>query len=352
MPRLTPLLPLLAALACSPLLAQSQQWKDINLALTDQVILPAYERFAQSTTPLVTDAAGFCTAVTADNLGKLQHDFHTAMDGWQAIQHIQFGPITYFNWNYRLQFWPDDKNTSSRQFDALIAAANPAALAPATFAQQNAGVQGFQTLERLLFDANSLADLQKSPFRCQLLQAIVRNINDIGTSVAKRWKDEFRTTVANASQRGFFESDKDATLDFLKAVVEDVRRIAKDKLFNVLGDNQAAAKERKAESWRSDRSVRNIRLNVDALQALFTQAKPSLGSVFAAADLPAITAAFAKVQEDLGKTPDSMTTALKSPQGYAALKLLHDDLGVLYEKLEAAVKHTDFNLGFNSLDGD
>ena len=121
---------------------------------------------------------------------------------------------------------------------------------------------------------SSLADLQKSPFRCQLLQAIAHNIGDIGTNVAKRWKDEFRSTVANASQRGAFESDRDATLDFLKAVVEDVRRIAKDKLFNVTGETQAAAKERKAESWRSDRSVRNIRLNVDALQALFNQSKP------------------------------------------------------------------------------
>ncbi len=350
--RHAPLL-LLTWLFSPALLAQNQQWKEVNLAITDGVIVPAYERFALATVPLTTDAAGFCAAVTQDNLAKLQQDFQQAMDGWQGVQHIQFGPITYFNWNYRLQFWPDDNNAGTRQMDTLLAAADPAVLAPAAFAQQSVGVQGFQALERLLFSNDSLAALQKTPFRCQLVQAIAHNLGDISTGLAKRWHDEFRTTVANADQRGgYFENSRDVTLDYLKAVVESVRRIQRQKLEAVLADSQAAAHERKAESWRSDRSVRNLRVNVAAFAALFSQSKPALSSVLPAADIPAITAAFDKVEKSLAAAPDSMTTALKSPQGYAALKQSRDDINALYEALEVAVKHTDLYLGFNSLDGD
>jgi thioredoxin-like negative regulator of GroEL len=74
--------------------------------------------------------------------------------------------------------------------------------------------------------------------------------------------------------------------------------------------------------------------------------------VLVPADLPDIQQAFAKLQQDLAATPDSMNTAVKSAEGYAALKQVDADLDALFELLEAAVKKTDLYLGFNSLDGD
>ena len=346
-------LPVLLLACLSPAVqAQNTDWTTINLAMTDAVVIPAFNRFADSTKPLATDAAGFCTAVTADSLKKLQQDFTTAMDGWQGVQHVQFGPITYFNWNFRVQYWPDDKGTGSRQLDTLLAARDPKALEATAFAQQSVGVQGFPALERLLFSENSLKELQSEPYRCQVVQAIARNLDEISNGVAQRWRDEFRTTVAKADERGFFESAQDATIDYLKAVVESVRRVQRQKLEAVLGDNQAAARERRAESWRADTSVRNLRTNVAALAALFNDSKPALSSTLVPADLPEIQKTLTKLQQDLAAAPDSMTAAIKTPEGYAALVLVRDDLNTLFELLEAAVKHTDLYLGFNSLDGD
>jgi predicted lipoprotein len=226
-------LPVLLLACLSPAVqAQNTDWTTINLAMTDAVVIPAFNRFADSTKPLATDAAGFCTAVTADSLKKLQQDFTTAMDGWQGVQHVQFGP--------------DDKGTGSRQLDTLLAARDPKALEATAFAQQSVGVQGFPALERLLFSENSLKELQSEPYRCQVVQAIARNLDEISNGVAQRWRDEFRTTVAKADERGFFESAQDATIDYLKAVVESVRRVQRQKLEAVLGDNQAAARERRA----------------------------------------------------------------------------------------------------------
>ncbi len=117
-PCLTPTL-LLGCLLASPLLqAQNTDWTPLNLAMTDAVVIPAYDRFAAATAPLAQHSDAFCSAVDADSLASLQQDFIAAYDGWQGVQHIQFGPITYFNWNFRLQFWPDDKGTGARQLDA------------------------------------------------------------------------------------------------------------------------------------------------------------------------------------------------------------------------------------------
>ena len=57
-----------------------------------------------------------------------------------------------------------------------------------------------------------------------------------------------------ADERGFFESAEDATIDFLKAQIEPVRRIQQQKVEEVIGDSAARARIRRAESWRSNRS--------------------------------------------------------------------------------------------------
>jgi predicted lipoprotein len=327
-------------------------WTEVNLAVTDMHVIPAYEVFAGAATELQTRADAFCAAPTADTLPALQSGFHLAMDAWQGVQHIQFGPLTYFNWNFRIQYWPDDNGTGARQLNALIAAKDPAVLATDAFDRQSVGVQGFQALEGLLFDDTSLADLSQDVYRCQVMQTIAANIAEIATGVSTRWKSEFRATVENADERGFFESAEDATIDYLKALVEPVRRIQEQKLVAVLGETPDVARERRAESWRSQRTLRNIKLNVAALEHEFTASAPPLSSVLHEADVELINAAFAKVIASLQAQPDSLAEALAAEGGHAALLQIAAELDALYEAMEAGLKNTDLYLGFNSLDGD
>ena len=342
------------ALLAGPLGAQepNTNWTEVNLAVTDAHVIPSYQHFAQAAAALEAEAGRFCAAPSAEGLAALQEGFHQAMDGWQSVQHIQFGPITYFNWNFRIQYWPDDKGTGMRQLDALIAAKDPAVHEDEAFDRQSVGVQGFQALENLLFDEMSLADLQGDAYRCQVMQTIAANISEIASGAATRWESEFRGTVATADERGFFESAEDATIDFMKALVEPVRRLQEQKLQAVLGETPAAARERRAESWRSQRSLRNIKLNVAALEHEFSAADPALSSVLHAADIEMIAAAFAKLQASLSAQPDALAEALAAEGGHAALLEIAAELDSLYEAMEAGLKNTDLYLGFNSLDGD
>jgi uncharacterized protein len=342
----------LPLLLSGPVCAQSTEWTEVNLALTDVVIIPDYTAFAEAAAVMNEQASGFCTDVTADSLAGLQAAFQQTMDKWQAVQHIQFGPITYFNWNYRLQYWPDENGTGARQLSALVASKDTTVLSSENFARQSVGVQGLQALELLLFADTSLTDLQGDPYRCNVMQAITANLDEIAAGVAQRWTDEFRTTVATADERGFFESAEDATIDFLKAQVEPIRNLQQQKLEAVLDESQADAKVRKAESWRSDRSIRNLKINAASLNRFFNGGEPALNTVLPPEDIDDINAGFAKVEATLAALPDSMTVALETESGYAALKQAASDLDALFELLEASLKKTDLYLGFNSLDGD
>jgi predicted lipoprotein len=332
--------------------AQSTDWNSVNLAVTDTHVLPAYARFAENSATLVPAATALCDQPGPESLAGMQAAFNDSMDAWQGVQHIQFGPITYFNWNFRLQFWPDDKGTGARQLTEMLAARDSSQLDTESFARQSVGVQGYPALERLIFDANSLQELQENPFQCQLVRAIAANLAEIAAGVEARWREEFRTTIANADERGFFESAEDATISYLKALVENVRRVQQQKLESVLGEDRAGSRVRRAESWRSDRSVRNLKLNAAAFHEIFSTSDPALSAVFVPEDVPVMEAAFAQLEADLALLPDSMNVALESDAGFAGLKAVRNDLGALFEALEASLKHTDLYLGFNSLDGD
>jgi uncharacterized protein len=348
-----------AGLTANLLIAQpadesAENWTEVNLAVTDSHVIPAYTALMQATQELEAVAQAFCRSPDAEGLAGFQDKFHSSMDAWQQVQHIQFGPITYFNWNFRIHYWPDEQGTGARQLDALIAAENQTILSSDNFARESVGVQGYPALERLLFEADSLALLQGNSYRCQVAQTLARNISEIAGGVQTRWVDEFRTTVANADERGFFESAEDATIDYLKAQVEPVRRIQQQKLEEVLGESAGRERVRRAESWRSNRSIRNVRLNIVALEDLFngTDAVVQLSSVLLPEDVITINDNFTELNASLAALPDSFAAALEAEGGRDNLEQVIVQLDSLFESMEAALKNTDLYLGFNSLDGD
>lgn len=338
----------LGSLAPAAVQAQSEDWARVNATVTEQHILPAYDHFAQAGSALADTATSFCAQVDERSVASFQSAWHDAMDAWQGVQHIRFGPITYFNWQYRLQFWPDDRGIGSRQLTALIAAQDDAALTPDAFGNQSVGVQGLPALESLLFSEDAVSELQDG-YRCTLAQAIGRNIGDIAMGVDQRWREEFSLTMRMEDDSTWFEDEQDVTTELLKALIETLPLLSEQKLALPLGDAREAARPRRAESWRSERSLRNIRTNVAALSAL---AASPLAEVLPASRQAEIAAGFSALENRLAALPDALTPLLANAEGYAELQALQAEINALYETLEAAVKETDLYLGFNSLDGD
>lgn len=342
------LLPTLFVAAAEP----EPDWRAINLALTDTRVLPGYAAFMASTAALEPTAVTLCAAVDSSSLTGMQQAFHAAMDDWQKVSHIHFGPITYFNWNFRLQYWPDERNSGSRQLEALLLARDDAVLELDSFARQSVGVQGFPALESLLFGEEALALLQEDTYRCRVVQTIAANLADIAAGVHTRWRDEFRNTVAGDEDQDYYAGARDATVDFYKALVENLRKYKEQKLDAVLGADPEAARLRRAESWRSQRSLRNLRLNVEALAALYQGSQPALALAMPVADRERITGHFAALQQATRDLPDALVGLADTPQGHARLLDVAARMDALYEALETGLKNTELYLGFNSLDGD
>ncbi len=329
-------------------ISSEDDWKQLNLTATDEIIIPAYQNLSEATLSLSMESESFCSDRSADNLAKFKAAFYQSMDAWQAIQSVQFGPITYFNWNYRIQYWPDDRGTSGRQLTALIASADTSVLNSESFARQSVGIQGLPALERILFDEDSLNEFQTNDYLCELSQAIAANLNEISEGVSNRWIDEYRAIVLNPSESGFYENSEDLTIDYLKALQESIAKIRDLKLAPALGASYEAARIREAESWRSDYSLANIKVNLSNLQSLFAV----FSSAFYPEDVENIELAFSTLSETSMALPDSLSAALLNEVLYVEVKELHDEVDALHEALEKALKNTDLYLGFNSLDGD
>jgi predicted lipoprotein len=134
-----------------------------------------------------------------------------------------------------------------------------------------------------------------------------------------------------------------------------VRRIHQQKIEEVIGESAGRERVRRGESWRSARSIRNIRMNLTALENFFTGSADSdfqLYNVLRADDVEVISANFDSLLEVLDEMPDALGVVLAQDDGREQIQDVADKLDALFESLEAGLKNTDLYLGFNSLDGD
>lgn len=334
-------------------LAQSQDWRQINRDVLEEHVMPAYTALAEAGSRLSERGDALCSSSDEATMREMRDAWQNAMDAWQSVQHIRFGPVTYFNWQYRLQYWPDERGTGNRQLTALLTEADPAVLEQETFTDQSVGVQGLPALEVLLFGEDSEA-LMDSNYRCQVARTIAGNIGNMTRDIQARWEQEFSATLMLDDDSGLFMDHSDATTELLKALVESVPLLTDQKLALPMGDNAERFRLGRAESWRSERSLRNIRLNVQALSALYEgQAdRKGLAAAFPEDHVATIDQHFDTVKGHISDLPDGFEAVLGSDNGYDRLTSLRQSLDALYEALEAAVKDTDLYLGFNSLDGD
>jgi predicted lipoprotein len=369
---LAPLLLVLAVLAAWPASAapSDNDYRRLNEALVTGHIVPRYTRLAEATRGLAEHADHFCAGPTTAGFGPLRQAFEHAVDAWQGVQHVKFGPIELFMRKMRLAFWPDPRNAASRQLDELLASKDAGALTPEALARGNVAGQGLPALERLLYGEDAATKLTSgadAPFRCEAMRAIAGNLACMAADIRREWTeggDAQARVMAQAGQAGNrYASPKEATLDLFKSLHAAVELVADHKLARPLGASAQAARPQLAEAWRSRRSLAAIRLNLAAAEAMYLGEggqKQSLGfSAFvrdtagnaelddllrrAFAQTRATAAGIGEPLEEAVLDPAERRKVAQLAREAAALKTL------LAQRLTAAL---DIPIGFNALDGD
>ncbi|MGE0724975.1 MAG: imelysin family protein, partial [Alphaproteobacteria bacterium] len=297
-------------------------------------------------------------------LVALRKAYHEGVDSWQAIQHVRFGPVEYLSRAQRFAFWPDNRNAVGRAIGELLAARDPTALAPSAFAKGNVAIQGFPAMERLLFDADAPARIGAADadggFRCAFLLAIAGNLATMAREVVDGWtrgEDAYARAIAGAGPDGaIYRHPKEATLDLIKSLHLSVEIVADHKLARPLGASLQAARPRLAESWRSERSLANVRIDLQAGAAMIDTAGGFADATVAAGDAPLadlLRRAFAQTLSTARGIAGTLEAAVADKRRRPAVERLRTETAALKaliaRRLTAAL---DVPIGFNALDGD
>jgi len=332
----------------------------VNAALVEIHVVRRYARLAAATADLSQAADGYCAGGSGTGPDTVRARYHDAMDAWMGVQHLRFGPVELFMRSFRLYFWPEARGKVADAVRELLAAGDEGALAPERFREASIAVQGLPAVEHLLYGGD---DVAAGTARCRLLVAIAANMRDMAAGIVAEWRGGdiafARTVAAPGPDNPYFATHQDATLALFKSFHGGLQLIADVKLKPVVGDAIGTAQPNLAESRLSRRALRNVVVNLAALEALYV-GKGGLGLSALVRDFggdagldPLMRKAFRMTLETArgieGPLAEAVTDPAKRP---AAEKLTTQVLAlkqIVKTRLAAAL---DLQVGFNALDGD
>ncbi|MBX2853595.1 MAG: imelysin family protein [Rhodobacteraceae bacterium] len=311
--------------AASPAMAEPEP-KALAAAAVETHVLPAYERLKNAAGALV-EAAPSCDGDT------LRPAYHALYDAWMGVQHIGFGPIERDNRRFAVAFWPDSKGFAKKAQDRLTAEQDPVVDDPEAFEKISVAGRGLLALERLLYDENGEIALGEG-YRCRLARAIATDLARTAGRVVSEWQ----APAPPATVRDLF-----ASLDGGLQALTDLR------LGRPLG-SFANPRPRRAEAWRSGRSLSNIQLSLTALRDLCETAfAPQLPD----SDRDRLAAGFEKTAQLAERTPSPLHEAVATPAKRIAVEALQTQTRALQGLVrEIVAPAVGVSITFNSLDGD
>ena len=262
------------ALSLTPALADQIEgvyFTALTTALTDQVIVPAYKDLLDETADLSTSLRSYCAAHSDSNADDVRGHFHLTMDAWQRAQPIQFGPIIDAPGPARFQFWPDKRGTGQRQLRQILTTQDQSVLDADTLASKSVALTDLQALEYILFESPDI--VTEDDFKCRYARAIAGHQHELAADLLQAWSapDGYRTQVLNAAEGtdAFFD-EREAASAFLNSMAGAIDVVRLQKLDRPMGLVITDARPKRTESWRSARSLRNIRLNLETVQRFLT----------------------------------------------------------------------------------
>ncbi|NQV98767.1 MAG: imelysin family protein [Rhodospirillales bacterium] len=345
MTRFSTLILACALFAASP--ARSEiDYRPINVAITDEVIIPAFTQLDQTAAQQAALWAVACQAPSETTVSQLKTAFHEVSDAWANLFHWSIGPITLYLRRDRFYHWPERRNSIGKGLAALLAVNDEAKLAPERFKKASVAVQGLPALERLLFTET---DVSQNPWACKIGQSITANLAAIASEVIVEWTDDIRGKLERGeAHMDYFSEPSDFVNRVFNELSTGYAMIKEQKILAVLGASAEKAKPLLLENRRSGRFMRNLNLNVKALfqaQAVLARSLPDSG-----------IAAMADRQKKLLRLLDGLGSddaAFTNPDHRDRVLAFTSALGEARDAMEKAyVSHLGLTIGFNSLDGD
>ena len=234
-------------------------------AAIDQVVLPAHVGHGRAMGGLGPAIERHCIGNSAEDTAAVRAAFDDAMDGWQRAWPFGIGPVMRGAGRARIAFWPGRPSSASRQMRKVLRKRDETLLDPAKLAGKSVAIKDLQALERLLFS------VPRDAYTCGLAGAIGRYQSNLAEEILHEWTKEggFRqAALAAGGTSDEYADDAEVARDVMRVLSESIDAVIVQKLAAPLGESVAKARPKRAESWRSGRSMRNIVLNIESIRAL------------------------------------------------------------------------------------
>ena len=260
--------------AVSEVKLTEQEFAEVNLSLVDTHILPRYVHLAAELEEFEVSVTEFCSKNPSTDLESVRQKYHRAMDAWMGIEHIRFGPVELFMRSFRFFFWPQSRGKVVEQLQDLAVSIDQFTEDPSQFSTTSVSVQGLLAAEALLFRSEQFSSsLKAGDTGCVMLSTIAKNMSTIADEVITDWNGgimHFRNETRNpGSDDALFENHQEVTAILFKSLHDELQLITEVKMRPVLGKAIDSARPELAESRPSERSLRNIASNLEALQAMY-----------------------------------------------------------------------------------
>ena len=325
--------------------AQAQDAAERVDTVLDSHVLPRFTALAEATETLKTTAADSCTADGPAG-PALDQAFHTAFTAWIAASHLRFGPTEAGDRAHAMAFWPDTKGFTKKALNRLIGAESDIVTDPTRFAGSSIAGRGLFALEYLLFDEAMRAN-GPAAYRCALAAAIATDLDRTADAILADWRDRYADQMRAPGADTPFRSHQEALQALYQSLLTGLQFNADTRLGRPLGTFDRP-RPRRAEAWRSERSLANLTASLAALEELSALLAEGHDEV---ADK--LAADFSRL-ESMTETLDDPTFAgVADPIARFRIEAIQTAINAIREtvtwQLGAALGVQE---GFNALDGD
>ena len=339
--------------AGEPAVLPDSDYAALVKAVVDQVIIPAQVEHAHGMRQLGPAIERHCMGESEADIAAVRAAFDEAMDAWQRAWPFGMGPVMRGAGRARVAFWPGRPGSAARQMRKVLRTRDESLLDPGQIAGKSVAVKDLQALERILFG------VPRDVYTCGLAGAIGRYQSNLAEEILHDWTREggFRqVALAAGGDSDEYADDAEVARDVMRVLSESLDAVIAQKLEAPLGESVAKAKPKRAESWRSGRSMRNIVLNIESIRALvetsggFADLVTAHGESELAEDLrKGLADAASKAKAVL----QPLNEAVSDPDERAKVLDLLGSLRALRAQVtDPLSRATGLLVGFNSQDGD
>lgn len=188
----------------------------------DEIIIPAWDAYAEATSQLVVAADSFQSNTTSDNYQGLITTYQAAYLAWQNVSLFEIGPSEQNSVRVRSNTFPVDTAAVNARLAQYDGTNMPNLMLPSTFIEQ-----GFPALDYLLnrhdSEEDAVAFFQDEMYAAAYLKELATALDDLASTVADSWNTTYRATFVAADGSSASASTNKVANDFIFHYEKELR---------------------------------------------------------------------------------------------------------------------------------